>query len=170
MVFFFSLSAQKASAEGKACLSNSISCSELHSHNQASFVLSFTSWSWCSWSRMLASSVLQGCKPRHYDVGQPPPWGVMGLWKPRPQLPDMGREQWSADIKGLKCEVQEICYQAFPYSDFLEGWRDGEAFVKQMLMLLKKQNGDILPSLDGNEKTNRTHLLIPQERRNVLPS
>lgn len=82
----------------------------------------------------------------------------------------MGREQWSADIKGLKCEVQEICYQAVPYSDFLEGWRDGEAFVKQMLMLLKKQNGDIQPSLDGNEKTNRTHLLIPQERRNVLPS
>lgn len=37
-------------------------------------------------------------------------------------------------------------------------------------MLLKKQNGDILPSLDGNEKTNRTHLLIPQERRNLLPS
>lgn len=62
--FFFSLSAEKASAEGKACLSNSISCSELHSHNQASFVLSFTSWSWYSWGHMLASSVLQGCKPR----------------------------------------------------------------------------------------------------------
>lgn len=62
MVFFSPLSAERASAEGKACLSSSISCSELQSHNQASFVLSFTSWSWCSWDHVLISLVLHGCK------------------------------------------------------------------------------------------------------------
>lgn len=55
--YFSPLSAERASAEGKACLCNSISCSELHFHNQASFVLFFTSWSWCSWDHVLVSLV-----------------------------------------------------------------------------------------------------------------
>lgn len=52
---------------------------------------------------------------------QPPPWGVMGFGKPCPQLLDMEREQWSADIKDLKCEMQGSTIRLFLAVTFWKG-------------------------------------------------